>query len=433
VPIIQALSKEGIAAAFFSGSVAGLPMEDERLIGVRLAILDMDLIGGNAKDKSKVAALINVLGRILHPNNGPYGILAWTKHKELVSMLDAQALSEDIAKPVFVASMRKPDFSIGPGQYDFGRVYAKLKTEIKVFSPLLFLGAWEQMSFDAASAVTNALSTISKPNSLQPESWRTQWKVQLLQLISEMVRAETGQRVIDSPSTMLAFFGCLNPLHTDRMEAALADTTKPLRTVARQLSKENSKGCGSELKAKINTMLHIAFDNVGTLQPGNLYKFPGIKAFQTRLPGLEALAGELLQEIKKKDGDLDKEQMKSNREVIVSSSLPVLVEVSAVCDHAQDSVRFARLLAGLLVPQEEMKKIKKADFIWREGPFFVGPPVEKTGQHWLVLSARYLVTLNRRSVTRLKPLARMRSQLLTALQAWLGDHASRPGVLMLRG
>ena len=70
-------------------------MPAQPLSGIRLAFLDMDIIGAGVDPKSKVAALANCMRRVIDRNNGPYVAIAWTKHPELVEELDALHLPDN--------------------------------------------------------------------------------------------------------------------------------------------------------------------------------------------------------------------------------------------------------------------------------------------------------------------------------------------------
>jgi len=57
-----------------------LPRQADRLIGVRLAILDMDLVGGGVAPKIEAATLAQVLRKDSLATERTYAIIAWTKH-----------------------------------------------------------------------------------------------------------------------------------------------------------------------------------------------------------------------------------------------------------------------------------------------------------------------------------------------------------------
>src|SRR4051794_27261230 len=85
--IAQELWRLRVPSLYFRG-IDDVP-ENGRLKGVRLAVLDMDLLGGGTDEKSKLSALVGTLDSILDPQNGPYAVIAWTGHPDLVSQFEA--------------------------------------------------------------------------------------------------------------------------------------------------------------------------------------------------------------------------------------------------------------------------------------------------------------------------------------------------------
>jgi hypothetical protein len=137
LPIMKAMAKAGIATAYFEGKTADIPPEDQRLVGVRLAILDMDIVGARVDDKSRIAALVGFLEKVLSPKNGPYAAIIWTKHKELRELFEAAvARSEDLPRPILVAMIEKREFSRGEAGFDLDGLATRLRAELEAASPL---------------------------------------------------------------------------------------------------------------------------------------------------------------------------------------------------------------------------------------------------------------------------------------------------------
>lgn len=163
-------------------------------------------------------------------------------------------------------------------------------------------------------------------------------------------------------------------------------------------------------------MLHIAFERLDRFSPGNIYVFP-LKKKPNWVPGNRELAEDMVN---------------SNKKDIISASRRILLEASAVCDHAQKNIRVARFVAGLIVPATERRRMKKAGFIWTFGPLFLKPPlVSKEGEYYFYLSARHGVTQKLDQMTDLIAVARLRTQAFSDLQAWYSHHSARPGMVML--
>lgn len=424
LPILKAFSKVGVPAAFFDGRSGGLPRQGDRFAGVRLAVLDMDLVGGGADDKSKVAALVKVLSRILTPDNGPYGVLAWTKHPELIELFEKYLFAQDnLPNPIFVARLEKAACKKND-RFDLGVVAGELRKSLgQGASPLLLLQTWEGKAFEAATRVTNELAGIMELEADTLPAWREQWKSEVVRLMRALAEAQAGKH-LDDKSCFRYLYDSLNPLHADALERGTSGSLG-LDLDANEILNATPQ-CGPERKAKLNAMLHLSFDAPGKLATGDIYVFPAQKTKFSGIPTIQDLLGDLLQ-LPKEDAAAMK--LKSDMGNIVKLAA---VEVSAICDYAQGNVRIPRFLIGLLVPVEYSKKLKeRAEFLWRFGPLLLDRTPVAKGRYYLYMSARHLVTLDAKATSKLKCFARLRLQALTNLQAWFSQRASRPGVMLV--
>jgi hypothetical protein len=80
LPIVQTLSRNGIATHYFKGnSEKDIPLQP--LSGIRLVFLDLQLI--DSHDEHQLAQHgFNTLKKIIDSNNGPYLLVLWSKNKE---------------------------------------------------------------------------------------------------------------------------------------------------------------------------------------------------------------------------------------------------------------------------------------------------------------------------------------------------------------
>jgi len=416
LPILKAFAQKGIGCAFFNGSVEGLPKESERLSGVRLAILDMDLVGGGVADKSKVTTLVSRVEALLSPLNGPYAVLAWTRHPELIELFEEYIFSSvEAPKPIITVSLTKDQCSKNGG-FDLKVLGQKIDEALSAFSPLQFLQAWEEKNFEAATEVTNILSNLILEEK-DPEKWRLAWKNQLLNLMYALGKEAIGES-LDEGSVLSGVYNSLNPLHSDRMESYICDLSVLLSSSAAEILKHREE-CGIDRKAVINSMLHLASEKDGKYAAGNIYRFKR-EDKPSWVPSCEELLGDFLKKEYNKPEQKQELSLKCH---------PILIEISATCDHAQKNIRVARFLAGLLIPVSEQNKIKQpAEFIWRLGPLLInGLP----SPYFLCFSARHLVTSSLDEAVSMKSFARLRNQPLMHLQAWFARHASRPGLIFL--
>lgn len=419
LPILKAFAKKGIPVAFFDGNLDEVPEQSHRLFGVRLAILDMDLVGGGVSDKSKVSTLVNYIGKIMSPNNGPYAVLAWTRHSELLELFKKELfLAKNIPNPILMVMVTKDECKNQSGDFDLALVSGKIEEALKQFSPLRLLQAWEEKCFMAATDVTNKLSGLAAGNAADLEGWRNLWKSQLLRLMHTMAKAEAGKH-LDGNSCLNALYGSLNPLHADRMESNIAELCNSLSDNSAEIM-EAKQDCGPESRAKVNSMLHLSLEDVERFYAGNIYKYSA-KRKPRWAPSSDALLDDIIKP--------EKAELKPGLSTV---STPVLIEVSATCDHAQRNIRIARFIAGLVIPASESRNIKgEGNFIWRFGPVFLQRPIASAGQYYFYFSARHVVTLDLEQTAKLKAVARLRGQALVHLQAWFAHQSARPGMLLL--
>jgi len=420
LPILKALSKIGVSAVYFDGGKKELPRRADRLTGVRLAILDMDIVGGGTDDKSKASALVKYLTGILSPGNGPYAVLAWTKHAELIEHFEKYLFEQsEHPNPIFVAKLEKAECKKGK-RFDLSLVAQKLKTSLQAASPLLFLQGWEGQAFEAATRVTNELSSITGADSATLSVWREQWKSEVVRLMHTLAQAQAGQH-LDQDSCFRHLYDSLNPLHADALERGTMALSLQLRAHADEIVNATPE-CGPDRKARLNALLHLSFENLGSLATGNIYVLSHKNA-HSRFPGI----GELLKDfVGPPNDDAAAKRLKEMAQVVTA----IAIEISAVCDYAQGNVRVPRFLSGLFIPVEYCKKLKaRTGFLWRFGPLFLDHSPVSSGRYELCFSARHLVTLEDTPAQKLKVFARLRPQALTDLQAMFAQHASRPGIM----
>jgi hypothetical protein len=425
LPVLKAFAKNGIATAFFDGRKRGLPRKDSRLKGVRLAILDMDIVGGGVSDNSKASALVKLVDQILSPENGPYAVLAWTKHPELIDIFERYVFQQTgMPKPIFTVSVEKAECRSAAGAFDLGCISEKIEAALKQISPLMLLQGWEGECFTAATDVINTLSDLAAEanSATEPSEWRNHWRDALLQILYAMAKAH-AEKHLDEGSCLAAIYAVLNPLHADRMDSNAATLYGTLKDQAPQILAA-SADCGAARKAKVNASLHLSFEHLKSFSPGNVYKL-STRRKPKGMPGRE----ELIELFMKSTGDATRnEEIKAE---ISAVATPIAIEVNPVCDHAQKNVHVARFIAGLVIPASIRTFMKTASgFIWEFGPFVT--TVFGSGHHYFYLSSRDLITNDLKHAVKLTAIARIRGQCFADLQVWLAGQSARPGVLLLR-
>jgi len=425
VPVIKAFAKMGVPVVFFDGKAAELPTKKKRLRGVRLAILDMNL-GVTGSNETIASTLVQTFGRIIDDNNGPYGVLIWTNHPDLKDLVSRYIYEHpNLPKPVFIVTLRKAAFKMAggkgsPRRFAVGKLSRELIRILAENSPLECMQVWEGACFRAATNVTNSLAELSGSTATNLDEWRHAWRTEALKLLLVISKARAEEhhtRENCIPSIFLA----LNPLHSDRMDVLVEELQEDLSSHVDQIMAATG-GAAVERKAKVNSMLHLASDQLDTFSPGNLFVF-GKRNRPSFMPSLKDALQDCI------EGNLT--QQPANLRLIMDQGLLCGLEVTPACDHAQNKMGLSRIVAGFAVPYEHVKKIKKGQFLKSLGPFYFPGKPFSAGTYVLFFNSRFVATAKPSLVKNLHASARIRPQLLADVQSWSSYQAARQGVMML--
>jgi hypothetical protein len=476
--IIRALWRRQIPALYFRG-VEDAPAADSLLTGIRLLFLDMDLVPGAGETRTKVSTLVATIRRIVSPDNGPYSVIAWTKHMELVEEFEKYIFERnDMGQPINVVAISKDACRDDADEFDIDKIKAVLDATLVEFSPLMFLQSWEASCLDAAIRVTAELSTLAQQGVYSsPKEFRDNWKLQLLRMMHSMAKAAGGRAIKeDRDVAFAAFCSALSPLHADRLESRKSQLCETMHSYSDQiLSDDVSNGCDKSAISRINTMLHCSYDRLHEFYAGNLYLATDRTSFGKLIVNPNEFISGFV------DGSPRSDDWKRGFNTLKEHAIPVVLESNPTCDHSQKKVKIARLVAGLLIPRTEIDKpirpvearsdpitsnwetrvvacvhrtaewwhsvmgetnpdarlpeyrfVKTADFLFMIGPLNLDIPHIGRADYYIVLNAQYLFSLPKKEAEKEVAQFRLRTQAFTNFQFWFGNHSSRPGMLMVR-
>lgn len=414
IPVIKAFAKKGIPVAYFDGSIEDLPNPNEKFSDIRLAILDMDLVGGGDNDVNKISTLIARLQAIISSENGPYTMIAWTKHSDLVNLLENRLFTlfrneteqDKVPFPVVCITLEKKDFKTN-SEFDIEKLFTNIEEELGKYTPLNIMQSWEERNFRATCGVTNSISKMINTNNESLDTWKESWKKEYLGLLNNLAGGEIGKDNLTKETFLPSLFGALNPLQFDFFESDHCQTLVLTDEIITDSDVRNNP-----LAGKINSKLHISFEDLDIFKPGNIYKLNDISEI------INVNNGSILEEL------LDKAEYKTEVEENV---VPIFLEVSALCDFAQKKLRLTKLLAGFISPITLLKKFKQ------KGDFFkyIKPIWFENQERLIILNSHYFFTLHLDDVKKIKAYARLRNQYLVFIQSWLSHQFSRIGILIL--
>jgi hypothetical protein len=421
LPVIQAFSKAGIPLLYYDGQVQGFPTPTGKPRGIRLAILDMDL-GEGSTDKDKASALVQKLSLILRVDNGPYGILIWTKHPELRQLVTDYIFAHtDLPNPVFIANLTKTECKSG-STFSLQKLSNRLKETLSTSAPMNCLQAWEGSCHSAATTVTNTLSELTNIQAANLSDWISAWRLELQRLL-RAIGVAWAEKSLTEENCLPSVFFSMNPLQSDRMDLLVG---KVAGSVSGHSAAIYGAGGAADARrrAKINSMLHLASHELNSVAPGNVYRFS--QESRAWMPTLLSLLEGCVKG--------DAAARKTNLETLLKAARRVAVEISPVCDYAQNKVRQSRLIAGFVVPIAESTVVNPSGaFLRVMGPFHLESRQLRIpdGIYMIYLNSRYPVSAKPSVLRRLPAFARLRPQLLADVQVWSSYQATRQGVMML--
>ncbi len=397
------------------------------LPGLRMVFVDMHL--GTAGDANQVAAhTANVFSRVVAPDGGPVLVVFWTKHtEEYITAFKARLFgkwSSFLGRLVF-ARMDKPQAST---DIDPRKLEADVREQLSEHHPLDLVWEWEQAVHDAASDTMSALAKLAAERGgivITDDEPTMAGKVQnaykfLLRLLLD---ASAGRNAIEE-SALKNLHGGLTPLHNDRLEHSSSIVGKSSAHLLLNEEKPNPTAAES---AAINSMLLVAPVDADTteLGPGSLYTFAELAMFKGAF-GQEwaTVAEKILDPFKIKPVD---------QPTIIDQCRPVLAEVSADCDYAQQKRPVARLVAGVLVPSALAKELKNREQFRSADYLRYGTAVRLQNPEgdWLpIFISQFVFSLSPTTLpTWFQPVGRLRLGPLAELRHWLAFHTTRPGYL----
>ncbi len=105
-PLISSFAINAIPHLYYDGRPEGLP--ETPLDGIRFVFLDIELQGMQGQnDKTKASALVGRLKKIISISNGPYVIIFWTKHGEVIQRVLENCTSASIPPVESKGSMHR--------------------------------------------------------------------------------------------------------------------------------------------------------------------------------------------------------------------------------------------------------------------------------------------------------------------------------------
>lgn len=431
--LLGILNKNGLAFTYYKGDeYAQLP--DNPLSGVRLLFLDFVLGTDGQSDRNKIAVLMNVMKTTIAGENGPYIILAWTKHDtphdNLLALFKEEIMKgTDVPKPMAIINMEKRDC-----MESLTKIRRNIKKNLNDKEILEILMYWENHAANASNEVLRTLSDISRPQATQGQlfdQFASAWNSQLERHIYRIAESSLGQNTKPDRQLLIAAQLSFTELFRDHIETIIRKGTKRFKKLTERINTHKGENYTPDEKAYMNTsFLLISRDLDETLQPGNIYR-------------LDKISGKL--KCENKDCYINKTKLTrrtvvsefydgklvsyANKEELIKKAVPVLMEITPECDYAQNKWRHAKLVMGVLWPESAGGEASLDRRIKKTARYIYEPLTMKyKGEvYHLTFNANHMFNIGFSVFGSVTPIMKARKELLVDVQHWFSRHLSRPG------
>ena len=438
IPLINALSKKRCSFSYYSGELKYLPTEDSAPNDIRLLFLDINLIDNTSRsDKELRGKLIPVLKRIISKDNYPYIIVYWSRHEKEHSELIKDIFEKELndRRPILYMSHNKLNYFDLDGNIaeDFEQnveeLFAKVTDLIEEDPAYSYMLNWENQIHSSADRTLQ--DVFSSYHSY--ENWAENSNF-IISKLGESYTGRSNYKLLTPEDKVKNAFQAFNNVFYDTQEYSTSITTisKPQELIY-DISKVDVGSIGSINKKLLLTLDTGSIEYSGVISEDLNDKSD--KIFEDVLNN--SFNRKFIEnEIKRTNSDkedreiqklLNKEASKIRKEIREDWKKIYLV-VTPLCDFVQRKNSNNRVVKGMLIKSDYIDYIDD-----KSEAIFISPKFSDNGTEWiLVINYRYFFTsIDCKSVKYIKPIFRIRHQLLAEIQSKLARHITRQGVLFI--
>jgi len=424
--LIKRFKIDGIGYTHYTGALDDLPAKP--LSGVRTLFLDFVLGTDGQPEKTKISVLMGTVKKVISKDNGPFVMITWTKHSDLLSRFKTEVMKDsDFPKPFTIIETDKSGC-----MKSLYRIKQEFKKKLNDDNVLNLLFSWESIASKSLREVLDKLCSISTPvdngNKDNLDMYLKEWNDDLTKHINKLAEIHLGKKNMKANAELInTVLLSLNPYYLDCMEKGIIQGKVFSKNLAKIILAQNSGKYDLQKKALMNTTFLINENPVSEgIQPGNIYLYKKVME-NVKCNENECLLNKSILTPKKIvtqffDGDIDKYKNKAS---LYRLALPVLLEITPSCDYVQGNwqhLGLARMLMGVLWPLDYEKKLKKAPKIYGKLPIMFSDRAYLISFH-----SHFVYGIPLASFKTITPLMKIRKEFLVDIQHWYSKQISRPG------
>lgn len=402
----------------------------EPLHGVRIVFCDINLTetSGTLNASQVTGSIAEALGKIVSLDNGPYALIFWSKHTDLVNGIQEQFIQRynDILAPSIIGRLDKNHLPVGTDdmnqQNENIKYFTQKLKEILTENPVMeLLFRWETLCAKSSTETTNSLYKVSCPEN----SWENVGEngVTLASTLKKIAEETIGIENLPSRSAFALKEG-LTPLLHDNLQNLNDDNFDQL---AKKIIEDvmNGKNETPIDSASLNTFYHIGHQHVSPDERGSFIfvdespKSQFATLFQHEWRDIASEFYTL------RSGKAEKEGV--TKDALEEALLVGVIEISPACDHAQSKNRNHRYLLTALLPDKYLKVVTAKG--QHEGVHSLPTVFVNRVRYSPRVNFRYTIGLSSDHQVLKAPQFRLREQLMNDINFRFAQHAARPGIV----
>lgn len=395
--LLNSLSKQAIPYVYYDGRPETLP--DKPLEGIRFIFLDIELPETKGMDdKNKATALIGRLKKIISVNNGPYVIIYWTKHPEVIEFVNNYCKEAKIPPTLWI-DLEKPI----EGELSINEISSRIQSELSKLGAFQLYVEWENVVHSSVNEFINDFASLI-PNG-------DEWSTKTSALFYKLYKTYVDKNVFDDCD------------HAEQFKCASILMNMSFADVLHRFSFENlnlpsgfrlsNSSIEPSIISKLNTSLFLTTTLLNRPSSGHIY-------YKNDDYMLNILSDSIFKEGHRPLGlQLCK--------VILTPECDLAQNKVLKFKDGSDTVKIQRIVYGILFnyKSEEKDKIKQSDAHFSIGPFWFDNEIKLLTFHFLSVSFIKETDLNG------SPILSLRRDILFDIQSKAASHANRLGNFQL--
>ena len=462
-PLMKALSQEGMPFLFYKDQGGDdLPINGP-IENVRLVFLDLDLGLGGQNAKENIRYVQERLYKIIKPNT-PYVLVIWSTHEDKYKQTLLDEFDNEFSdyKPIAHCSLDKTAILKLDEPKIVNTIRDELGNALKEFEAFNVFLLWENTANISAGILINGFTEfIGKDGS---------WDENAKHVLFKLSQAYSGKTINNKgdEEKLQDSFSTLNQVLIDQIENDVPPIIQANKNIvngniAARLHNDN------EYSSLINNRLLLSKITDNSIMPGCLFfieeeqeeelqtKKDSLKAKEDFFKNNDKMPTEVkekaLKQLKKGIRNFEEYIIKVNKDYnniingiitgaeseekdelrrnISAKSKKIELNVSPLCDYAQEKMPLVRLLPGLLIEAElkETDDIKKQNFY----NYFSDGKIRFEGKdYYFLFDFRYLYSKPQSIIKNRIARYKIRHQLIADIQLKLGSHINRSGVIYVQ-